>query len=122
MTTELLDQHSSIRDQMDGFMREENTDLCCDESNGSGWVERKKSIVGHIDILLQQMQNETSVDSMHPGPIRELRDQVMQKLLNLLLLSRENEHLLHKNSMPQRLVPVYPTTRSTATRSVYQNV
>ena len=120
MTTELLDQYSCLCDQVDGFMRDENTDLRCNGSDGSGWVERKKSIIGHIDILLQQMRNETLGDSLHPGPIRELRDQVMKKLLKLLLLSRENEHLLLKNSLPGRFAPVYPPVHSGAIRSAYQ--
>ena len=101
-------------------MRDENTDLRCNGSDGSGWVDRKKSIIGHIDILLQQMKHENLSESMNPGPIRELRDQVMKKLPKLLLLSRENEHLLLKNSMPGRLVPSFPTVHSGAIRSAYQ--
>ena len=120
MTTELLDQYSGLCDQVDGFMRDENTDLRCNGSDGSGWVERKKSIIGHIDTLLQQMRNENLGESLNPEPIRQLRDQVMKKLLKLLLLSRENEHLLLKNSMPGRLVPAFPTVHSGAIRSAYQ--
>ena len=122
MTTELLDQYSSLCDHVDGFMRDENTDLRCNGSDGSGWVDRKKSIIGHIDILLRQMKNENLSGSLNSGPIRELRDQVMKKLLKLLLLSRENEHLLLKNSMPGRLVPSFPPVHSGAIRSAYQNV
>ena len=102
-------------------MRDENTDLRCNGSDGSGWVDRKKTIIGHIDILLQQMRSETLSESLNPEPIRELRDQVMKKLLKLLLLSRENEHLLLKNSLPGRFAPVYPPVHSGAIRSAYQN-
>ncbi|MEI6036190.1 MAG: hypothetical protein WCS65_18140 [Verrucomicrobiae bacterium] len=121
MTAELLDQYSSLCDEVDGFMRDENTDLRCHGSDGSGWVDRKKSIIGHIDTLLQQMRQESFSEPLHPGPIRELRDQVMKKLLKLLLLSRENEHLLLKNSLPGRFAPAYPPAHSNAIRGAYQN-
>lgn len=120
MSTELLDQYSSLCDQVDGFMREENADLRCNGSDGSAWVERKKTIIGHIDVLLQQMRSENLSESLHPGPVREMRDQVMKKLLKLLLLSRENEHLLLKNTMPGRLAPAFPAVPVGAVRSAYQ--
>ena len=120
MTATLLENYSCLCDEVEGFMHDENADLRCHGSDGSGWVDRKKSIIGHIDTLLQQMRQEAFSDVLHPGPVRELRDQVMKKLLKLLLLSRENEHLLLKNSVPGRFAPVYPPVHSGAIRSAYQ--
>jgi hypothetical protein len=120
MTAELLDQYSGLCDELEGFMSDENTDLRCHGSDGTSWVDRKKAIIGHIDLLLQKMRQEAFSDTLHPGPIRELRDQVMKKLLKLLLLSRENEHLLLKNSLPRRLSPPYPPAHFNAIRNAYQ--
>lgn len=121
MTAELLENYTCLCDEVEGFMRDENTDLRCQGSDGSGWVDRKKLIIGHIDSLLHQMRKEAFSDVLHPGPVRELRDQVMKKLLKLLLLSRENEHLLLKNSLPQRFNPVRLPAHLSAIRGAYQN-
>jgi len=120
MTSELLDDYTSLCDELEGFMRDENTDLRCHESDGSVWVDRKKQIIEDLNILLQRMKTEMFPDVQHPGPMRELRDQVMKKLLKLLLLSRENEHLLLKNSVPRRFTPL--PAHATAIREAYQSV
>jgi hypothetical protein len=122
MTAELLDNYSCLCDEVEGFMRDENTDLRCNGTDGSEWVGRKKSIIGHVDSLLQQMRGEAFRDVLHPGPVREMRDQVMKKLLKLLLLSRENEHLLLKNSLPRRFIPVSLPVRPGSIREAYQSV
>lgn len=120
MTAELLNQYSGLCDEVEDFMRNENTDLRCNGSDGSGWVEKKKTIIEHIDTLLQQLRQESFHDPLHLGPVRELRDQLMKKLLKLLLLSRENEQLLLKNSMPRRINQAFPTASSRAVRGAYQ--
>jgi hypothetical protein len=122
MNAKLLENYSCLCDEVEGFMRDENTDLRCNGTDGSEWVGRKKSIIGHIESLLQQMRDEAFHDVLHPGPIREMRDQVMKKLLKLLLLSRENEHLLLKNSLPHRFTPVTLPARPGSIREAYQSV
>jgi hypothetical protein len=121
MTATLLENYSCLCDEVEGFMRDENTDLRCFGTDGSEWVERKKSIIGHVDSLLQQMRDEAFRDVLQPGPVRELRDQVMKKLLKLLLLSRENEHLLLKNSLPHRFLPASLPARPASIREAYQS-
>jgi hypothetical protein len=121
MTTELLENFSRLCDEVEEFMRDENTDLRCSGTDGSGWVERKKLIIARVDALLQQMRAVASQDVLNPGPIREMRDHVMKRLLKLLLLSRENEQLLLKNSLPHLSMPASRPVTPGSIRQVYQN-
>lgn len=114
MNLELLNHYSNLCDEVESFMQEENTDLRCNGSDGSSWVERKKHIIEQISSLLVELRQHSFSDVLHPGPIAELRNLVMKKLLKLLLLSRENEQLLLKNSIS----PVSNMARSISTASV----
>lgn len=114
MNLELLNHYSNLCDEVESFMQEENTDLRCNGSDGSSWVERKKHIIEQISSLLVELRQHSFSDVLHPGPIAELRNLVMKKLLKLLLLSRENEQLLLKNSIS----PVSNMSRSVSTASV----
>lgn len=121
MTASLLEQYSDLCDEVEGFMRDENTDLRCQGTDGAEWVDRKKVIIEHLDVLLQQIRAEAFSDVLNPSPLKELRDQVMKKLLKLLLLSRENEHLLLKNSLPNRFSPAPMHPQSSLVRGAYQH-
>lgn len=111
MNLELLNHYSNLCDEVENFMQEENTDLRCNGSDGSSWVDKKKHIIGQISSLLVELRQHSFTDVLHPGPVAELRNLVMKKLLKLLLLSRENEQLLLKNTISpassfSRAVPV----------------
>lgn len=118
MNTQILEHYSNLCDEIENFMHAENTDLRCNGSDGTEWVERKKNIIEQISSLLGEIRKDSLTDVLHPGPIAELRNLVMKKLLKLLLLSRENEQLLLKNTMSTCLTPSRAISASTV-RSAY---
>lgn len=122
MTTEILQEYSRLCDEVETFMQQENAELRTGHSDGSDWVDNKRGMMAKFDHLLGLLRRENMADADNPGPIQTLRDHVMKKLLKLLLLSRESEQLLLKNTLPQRPMASRVAVSARALRSAYQPV
>ena len=120
MTSEILQEYSRLCDEVESFMQQENAELRMGQSDGSDWVDNKKGLMTKFDHLLGLLRKENMAAAETPGPIQTLRDHVMKKLLKLLLLSRESEQLLLKNTLPQRPVANRVAVSARALRSAYQ--
>lgn len=104
MTTEILQEFSRLCDEVEGFMQRENSELRTGHTDGSEWVDDKRSLMERFDHLLALLRQEKSRTEAGTAAAQALRDTVMKKLLKLMLLSRESEQLLLKNTLPQRPV------------------
>ncbi|MCX7712097.1 MAG: hypothetical protein N2035_00295 [Chthoniobacterales bacterium] len=102
MNAQILEEYSKFCDELEELMQEENSSLRHTSEDGTNWVERKKAMVTRVNELLTKLRSESIRSTLHPGPVTALRDLVMKKLMKLLLLSRETEQLLLKNSFPRK--------------------
>jgi hypothetical protein len=100
-TLDVLEKYSRLCDDLDAFMQEENREL---RANGSieTFAERKQLVVVQLTDALADLRAAAPTDRAQLGTARELRDHVLQKLLKLLLLSRESEQHLLRNLTPAR--------------------
>lgn len=120
MNAQILEEYSKFCDELEELMQEENASLRQTADDGSQWVERKKVMISRVDELLSKLRSESFKNTLHPAPVTALRDLVMKKLMKLLMLSRENEQLLLKNSVP-RSPKATPKVPIRAIQTAYSN-
>lgn len=116
-----LKQYDALCDELDAYMREENAHLRLNGNNEEILVGRKRTILEKLQGALSFLRDAGPVRSTDHAASCEVRKRVLAKILKLLLLSRESEQLLLKNSLrsapkagfhaptPARLVNTYKT-------------
>lgn len=124
-TLSALERYNSLCDELDFFMHEENASLRYSSSEENAQIDRKKQIVAKLHEALQGLRVAGPVKSAEHAASCEIRKRVLAKILKLLLLSRESEQLLLKNSVrtvakvestvptPAKLIKTYKTHRAT---------
>ncbi len=125
-TLAALDHYNSLCDELDLFMNEENSHLRFNGSDTNQMVDRKRGILEKLEGALQMLRMAGPVRTTEHAASCEIRKRVMGKILKLLLLSRESEQLLLKNSLrtaprveapkasPARLANTYKTRKTPA--------
>jgi|GEM_PF-1088053 len=122
-TLAALEQYNALCDELDLHMNEENSHLRASGKDQKLLVERKRQILGRLEEALGFLRAAGPVKSADHAASAEVRKRVLAKLLKLLLLSRESEQLLLKNSVrtaprmespqptPARLAITYKTSK-----------
>ena len=113
-TLAALKQYDVLCDELDSYMREENAHLRSNGSDEEMLVGRKRQILEKLDGALVFLREAGPVRSAEHAASSEVRKRVLAKILKLLLLSRESEQLLLKNSL--RSAPRAGTPLPTPTR------
>lgn len=125
-TLAALEHYNSLCDELDSFMHEENSQLRSHGSDGTSLLDRKRGILEKLEGALQMLRTAGPVRTAEHAASCEIRKRVMAKILKLLLLSRESEQLLLKNSVcsaprveapkatPARLANTYKTRKTPA--------
>jgi len=125
-TLAALDHYNSLCDELDSFMHEENSQLRFNGGDENLLVDRKRGILAKLEGALQMLRVAGPVRTADHAASCEVRKRVMAKILKLLLLSRESEQLLLKNSLraaprveapkvaPARLASTYKTKKTPA--------
>jgi hypothetical protein len=116
-----LKQYDALCDELDAYMREENAHLRSNGNDEEILVGRKRQVLEKLQGALVFLRDAGPVRSTEHAASCEVRKRVLAKILKLLLLSRESEQLLLKNSLrsapragfhapsPTRLVNAYKT-------------
>jgi hypothetical protein len=124
-TLAALEQYSALCDELDQYMHEENSHLRESGNDQSLLVDRKRQILEKLDDALVFLRQAGPVKTADHTASAEVRKRVLAKVLKLLLLSRESEQLLLKNSVrtaprletpqptPSRLASTYKTQKKT---------
>ena len=130
-TLAALEHYNSLCDELDSFMHEENSQLRFHGPDAGSLLDRKRGILEKLEGALQMLRAAGPVRTTEHAASCDVRKRVMAKILKLLLLSRESEQLLLKNSVcvapraeapkatPARLASTYKT-RKTAAKGVSQ--
>lgn len=115
-TLAALERYDSLCDELHSYMHEENEHLRASGSDESLLVERKQEIIGKLEGALEALREAGPVRSAEHAASAEIRKKVSAKIMKLLLLSRESEQLLLKNSMgrPSAAGSLRPTPVSVA--------
>jgi hypothetical protein len=118
-TLDVMEKYSQLCDELDAFMQEENREL---RTTGSApaFLSRKEEAAAKLADAVASLRAAEPADRTAQGSVREMRDRVLQKLLKLLLLSRESEQLLLKSMSPaKRAAP--PRTSAALLRNAYRS-
>jgi len=122
-TLAALEQYSALCDELDQYMNEENSRLRESGNDQSLLVDRKREILEKLDHALVFLRQAGPVKTADHTASAEVRKRVLAKVLKLLLLSRESEQLLLKNTVrsaprveilqptPARLATAYKTQK-----------
>jgi len=102
-TLAALEQYNTLCDEISTYMHEENAHLRASGSDEEVLVSRKRQMIGKLEGALEFLRVSGPVKSAEHAASCEVRKKVLGKILKLLLLSRESEQLLLKNSV--RAVP-----------------
>ena len=115
-TLAALEQYSTLCDELDLYMNEENSHLRAND-NKQLLVDRKRQILTKLVDALNVLRAAGPVKSADHAASSEVRKRVLAKVLKLLLLSRESEQLLLKNSVRSapRMEAPQPTQARLAT-------
>jgi hypothetical protein len=113
-TLAALEHYNSLCDEIDSYMHEENAHLRSNGSDEALLVERKSALLGKLDTALQRLRAAGPVKSADHAASCEARKRVLAKIMKLLLLSRESEQLLLKNSV--RSIPRFEAPQPTPSR------
>jgi hypothetical protein len=120
-TLAALEQYSTLCDELNLYMHEENSHLRANGNDQRLLVDRKRQILSKLEDALSFLRAAGPVKSADHAASTEVRKRVLAKVLKLLLLSRESEQLLLKNSVrtaprmeapqptPARLARAYKT-------------
>lgn len=98
-TLAALEQYSTLCDELDLYMHEENSHLRANGNDQRLLVDRKRQILSKLEDALSFLRAAGPVKSADHAASTEVRKRVLAKVLKLLLLSRESEQLLLKNSV-----------------------
>ena len=113
-TLAALEHYNSLCDEIDSYMHEENSHLRSNGSDEGLLVERKSALLAKLDSALQRLRAAGPVKSADHAASCEVRKRVLAKIMKLLLLSRESEQLLLKNSV--RSMPRFEAPQPSASR------
>lgn len=113
-TLAALEQYSTLCDELDLYMHEENSHLRSSGNDQHLLVDRKRQLLSKLEGALEFLRAAGPVKSADHAASGEVRKRVLAKLLKLLLLSRESEQLLLKNSV--RTAPRVEAAQPTPTR------
>jgi flagellar biosynthesis/type III secretory pathway chaperone len=113
-TLAALEHYNSLCDEIDSFMNDENAHLRSSGSEDARLAERKSALVAKLDTALQRLRAAGPVKSADHAASCEARKRVLAKIMKLLLLSRESEQLLLKNSV--RSMPRFEAPQPSASR------
>ncbi len=111
-TLAALEQYSDLCDELDLYMHEENSHLRADGNDQEILVNRKRQILSKLENGLKSLRMAGPVKSADHSASSEVRKRVLGKILKLLLLSRESEQLLLKNTV--RNTPRFEATPTPA--------
>ncbi len=116
-TLAALEQYSTLCDELDLYMHEENSHLRANGNDQRLLVDRKRQILSKLEDALSFLRVAGPVKSADHAASTEVRKRVLAKVLKLLLLSRESEQLLLKNSVrtAPRMEAPQPTQARLAT-------
>jgi len=70
-------------------------------------LERKKAFVDVLDKGLQLLRKINESGEPVPRPLQPLVKECRDKIMKLMMLDRENERLLLKNSLPPKMKEAY---------------
>jgi hypothetical protein len=108
-TLEALEKFSLLCDELASSQQAENTLLRSRPLSGTtaeSAVSRQKEISARLDGMLAEVRQANPSGAAERSKARALRDRVMQKILKLMLLSRESEQLLLRStSVPAAAAP-----------------
>jgi hypothetical protein len=113
-TLAALEQYSALCDELDLYMNEENSHLRANGNDQQLIVDRKRQILAKLEDALGFLRAAGPVKSADHAASSEVRKRVLAKVLKLLLLSRESEQLLLKNSV--RSIPRFEAPQPTPSR------
>lgn len=102
-TLAALEQYSTLCDEISAYMHDENAHLRASGEDEEMLVTKKRQIIGKLEGALEFLRLSGPVKSAEHAASCEVRKKVLGKILKLLLLSRESEQLLLKNTV--RAVP-----------------
>ena len=111
-TLAALEQYSDLCDELDLYMHEENSHLRADGNDQEILVNRKRQILSKLENGLEFLRMAGPVKSADHSASSEVRKRVLGQILKLLLLSRESEQLLLKNTV--RNTPRFEATPTPA--------
>jgi hypothetical protein len=119
-TLAALEHYNSLCDEIDIFMNDENAHLRSSGTDDGQLAVRKSALLSKLDSALQRLRAAGPVKSADHAASCEARKRVLAKIMKLLLLSRESEQLLLKNSV--RSMPRFEAPQPSASRlaSTYQ--
>jgi hypothetical protein len=112
-----LEHYVTLLSEVHEMALSENSRLRAHQALEAAFLARKQALSGRLDVALQELRTCT------PGPANEreialaLQSQLKERLLQIIMLDRENETLLLKSSL-QRISPARPAAAS-AVRNVY---
>ena len=110
-TLAALEQYSTLCDEISDYMQEENAHLRDSGEDEELLVSRKRQMIGKLQGALEFLRLSGPVKSAEHAASCEVRKKVLGKILKLLLLNRESEQLLLKNSV--RSLPRVAATQPT---------
>jgi hypothetical protein len=123
-TLAALEHYNSLCDELDMFMHQENSHFRTHGMEDHTLTSRKKQILESLTGALDRLRAAGPVKSAEHAASCDVRKRVLAKILKLLLLSRESEQLLLKNSYravpkvevpqptPAKLIKTYKTHRA----------
>ena len=100
-TLAALEHYSSLCDELDSYMHEENAQLRSNGANDETILSRKRQVIEKLHGALQMLRIAGPVRSTEHAASTEVRKRVLAKILKLLLLSRESEQLMLKSVVRQ---------------------
>lgn len=120
-TLAALEHYNGLCDELDRYMQEENSHLRSSGTDESLLVDRKKAILAKLDVALASLREAGPVKTTEHAASAEVRKRVLNKILKLLLLSREGEQLLLKNSAMSAPKPVSAPVSSAKVANTYRS-
>jgi hypothetical protein len=111
-TLEALEKFSLLCDEIAASQQAENALLRSGPIPGpaaESATARQKEISARLDGMLAEVRQANPSAAPERSKARALRDRVMQKILKLMLLSRESEQLLLRPASGQAVVPPRPS-------------
>ena len=108
-TLEALEKFSLLCDELASSQQAENCILrsgTLPETAAEKAAARQREISNRLDVMLSEVRQANPSGVAERNKARALRDRVMQKILKLMLLSRESEQLLLRSaSLPAVAAP-----------------
>jgi hypothetical protein len=122
-TLEVLENFSRLCDELAAAMQAENAALRSVSGSRDDAAARQRENSARLDAMLAEVRQASPSGATERTKVRACRDRVMQKILKLMLLSRESEQLLLRPQNRPAPSVVGPTPSQVAqVASAYQAV